>query len=302
MFRFERDQKIWDIAGVEIGGQPGSRPTVMIGSIFYEGCSVVKDDRKGKFDEELAVSLLEKEEELSRSTGNPRIIDVVGSTSESLIRYIEFIAEFTDSPFLIDGATSEVRIDAAKHVDETGLSERAIYNSIGVHCKEEELETLRDTEIDSAILLCYNMKNPKVEGRIESLGMMLNKIEGAGINKPLVDPGVLDVPDPGLVSKSIYQIKEIFGLPAGCGAHNAVDQWRQRVSMNSKTNIIAATVANVFPIIMGADFILYGPIEKAEDMYTACSIADAYVAYYMKINERLSPEATDHPLYKIFKT
>jgi len=287
---------------VKVGGQPGIRPTVMIGSIFYEGSPLVEDEKKGKFNKERARELLEKEEELSKSTGNPRMIDVVGSTSEALVRYIDFVAEETDSPFLIDGATVEVRVEATKHVGETGLAERAIYNSISLHCKEEEVEVIKDAGIESAILLCYNPKKPTVEGRLESLDVILKMVKEAEIKKPLVDPCILDLPDPGPVAKTVYRIKKSYGLPTGCGAHNAVDQWRRRKKMDSRTYAITTAVANVFPIMMGADYALYGPIEKAEDMYTACSLANAYVAYSMKVDEGMPPESRDHPLYRIFKT
>ena len=302
MFRFPIEQKVWDISGVKVGGQPGIRPAVMIGSIFYEGCPLVEDEKRGVFNREKAVELLVKEEELSESTGNPRMIDIVGSTSEALIKYIDFISEVTESPFLIDGATADVRIEAAEYAGEVGLADRAIYNSISLHCKEEEIEAIRNSGIESAILLCYNPTRPTVEGRLESLEMLLKIAEKAEIKKPLVDPCILDLPDPGMVAKTVYRVKDRYGLPSGCGAHNAVDQWRQRKKMDSRTYAIASAVASVFPLIMGADFVLYGPVENAVDMYTACSLANAYVAYSMKVDENLPPESREHPLYRIFRT
>lgn len=301
VFKFVRDQKTWDLYGVEIGGQPGARPTVMIGSIFYEGSSLVRDERKGKFDKKRARAVLEKEAVISQATGNPRITDIVGSTSEALIKYIDFVSEETDSPFSIDGATAEARIPATRHVGEVGLADRAVYNSISVKCKDEEIEAMKDAGVESAILLCYNPRRPTIDGRLESLKKVLEFAEKAGIKKPLVDPCILDLPDPGPVSKTIYRIKEDYGLPTGCGAHNAVDQWNKRRAMDSRSYALRAAVANVFPIIMGANFALYGPIEKAEDVYNACSLADAYVAYAMKAEEGMAPESMEHPLYKIFR-
>ncbi len=301
MFKFPMEQKTWNLHGVAIGGQPGVRPTVMIGSIFYDGCPLVKDERKGEFDRKMAREALEKEGEISHSTGNPRMTDIVGSTSEAMLKYVDFVAEETNSPFSIDGVTADVRIDAAKHVGEVGLADRAIYNSISVKCREEEIEAIKDAGIESAILLCYNPRSPTIGGRLESLEKILELAEEAEIKKPLVDPCILDLPDPGPVSKTIYRIKEKYGLPTGCGAHNAVDQWRKRKAMTPRAYALSAAVANVFPIMMGADFALYGPIEKAVDIYTACSLADAYVAYSMKADEGMGPGSKEHPLYKIFR-
>jgi tetrahydromethanopterin S-methyltransferase subunit H len=272
----------------------------MIGSIFYEGSPLVEDERKGKFDKKRAKKVLREEEEISHSTGNPRITDIVGSTSKAIVRYIDFIAEETNSPFSIDGVTADVRIDATRHVEEVGLADRAIYNSISINCEAREVDAIKDAGIDSAILLCYNPRSPTIEGRVESLDKTLKLAAEAGIRKPLVDPCILDLPDPGPVSKTVYRIKEDYGLPTGCGAHNAIDQWSKRKKMDSHAYALSAAIANVFPIILGADFALYGPVEKARDIYAACSLADAYIAYSMKA-EGIVPESKDHPLYRIFR-
>jgi len=58
MLKFEREQKVYRIAGVELGGQPGQRPTVMIGSIFFRGHRIVSDPHAGIFDRTKAAALL----------------------------------------------------------------------------------------------------------------------------------------------------------------------------------------------------------------------------------------------------
>ncbi|RLI28051.1 tetrahydromethanopterin S-methyltransferase subunit H, partial [Candidatus Bathyarchaeota archaeon] len=144
MFKFDKDQAIFEIAGVKVGGQPGQLPPVMIGSIFYKGHKVVLDETRGVFDKAKAERLLNKEEEVSEETGLPRIIDVVGHTAEALIRFVDFVADKTDSPFLVDGVTADVRIPVVKHIAEVGLSDRAIYNSIDINYRQEEIEAIRE--------------------------------------------------------------------------------------------------------------------------------------------------------------
>ncbi len=153
MFKFIKEQSIFDIAGVKIGGQPGQLPTVMIGSIFYHSDKIVKDEMEGNFDREKAEGLLKQEEEVSERTGNPRIIDIVGASSKALIRYIDFITDVTESPFLLDGTTMNVRIEALKHVADVGLAERAVYNSITPDAKPEEIIAIN---LNTIILSCNN--------------------------------------------------------------------------------------------------------------------------------------------------
>ncbi|MEM3613161.1 MAG: tetrahydromethanopterin S-methyltransferase subunit H [Candidatus Bathyarchaeia archaeon] len=301
MFKFEKEQKIFDIANVKIGGQPGQLPTVLIGSIFYHKHKIVKDERKGEFDKEKAEEALKKEEEISNRTGNPRIVDVCCSWPEAFEKFIEFVADHIDGPFTIDGATADVRIAGAKYVGEVGLSERVVYNSITPHVKEEEITAIRDAKIKSAVLLTLNTKNPTISGRLQVLDELLATAQKAGIEKFLVDTTVLDLPDPGPVSKAIYLVKEKYGLPAGAGTHNAVDRWKSRRKLDATEYMLATSVANVFPIIAGANFILYGPIENASQAYFYCGLADAYVAYAVSQEFGARPLTRDHPLYKIFK-
>ncbi len=301
MFKFEREQKIFDIANVKVGGQPGQLPTVLIGSVFYHKHKIVKDERKGEFDKEKAEEVLKKEEEISNKTGNPRIVDVCCSWPEAFEKFIDFVANHVDGPFAIDGATADVRIAGAKYVKDVGLSDRVVYNSITPHVKEEEITAIKEAKIKSAILLTLNTKNPTISGRLQVLEELLATAQRAGIEKFLVDTTVLDLPDPGPVSKAIYLVKERYGLPAGAGTHNAVDRWKSRRKLDATEYMLATSVANVFPVVAGANFILYGPIENASHAYFYCGLADAYVAYAVSQEFGTRPLTRDHPLYKIFK-
>jgi tetrahydromethanopterin S-methyltransferase subunit H len=301
MFKFEREQKIFNIAGVKVGGQPGQLPTVMIGSIFYHKHKILKDEKKGEFDKDKAEELVRKEEEISNKTGNPRIIDVCCSWPEAFEKLIDFVTNTIDGPFSIDGATAEVRIAGAKYVGELGLSERAVYNSISPHTKEEEISAIKDAKIKSAILLTLNTRNPTVSGRLQVLDELLAIAKKAGIENFLVDTTVLDLPDPGPVSKAIYLVKEKHGLPAGAGTHNAVDRWRERRKLDQTEYLVASSVADVLPIALGANFILYGPIESATNAYFYCALADAYVAYCAMQEFGTRPLIKEHPLFRIFR-
>ena len=53
MFRLEKEQKVFNLAGIKIGGQPGENPPLMIASMFHNKDRIL-GDRKGKFDREKA--------------------------------------------------------------------------------------------------------------------------------------------------------------------------------------------------------------------------------------------------------
>ena len=302
MFKFGTEQKIFDIAGLKVGGQPGQLPTVMIGSIFYHKDKIVTDPKTGTFEKDRAEEILKVEEEMSTKTGNPRMVDVCASWPEAFPREIEFVADTISGPFTIDGTTTEVRLAGAKYVCQVGLSDRVVYNSITPDIREDEVAAIREAKIKSALLLALNTTNPTIAGRLAVIDKLLEKARAAGIEKMLVDTTVLDLPDPGPAGKTAYLVKEKYGLPCGCGAHNAVDMWHRRKKLDPDAHLAASVVANVLPIIMGSSFMLYGPIQSASRMYVPIAVADAYIAYTMMQEYGCRPLTNTHPIFKIFRT
>jgi tetrahydromethanopterin S-methyltransferase subunit H len=51
--------------------------------------------------------------------------------------------------------------------------------------------------------------------------------------------------------------------------------------------------------MMGANFIIYGPIKNASWVYPACATINAMIAYYAR-TLGITPKTKNHPLYKIF--
>lgn len=298
---FKTEQKIFDIAGSKIGGQPGQLATVMVGSIFYHKDKTVIDPKTGVFDKKRAEEILRMEEEISAKTGNPRIVDVCASWPEAFPRQIEFVADTITGPFTIDGTTAEVKAAGARYVQEIGLSDRVVYNSLTPETKDEEIEAIKDAKIRSAVLLALNTLNPTIRGRLAVIEKLLEKAKSAGVEKILLDTTVLDLPDPGPAGKTVYLVKEKYGLPCGCGAHNAVDMWRKRKKLDPDVYLTASVVANVLPVIMGANFMLYGPIESAPRLYVPIAVADAYIAYTMMQEFNCRPLVNTHPLFRIFR-
>lgn len=304
MFIFSKDQKIFEIGSIKIGGQPGQNPPVLIGSIFFEGHKIVEDDKKGVFDTKIAETLINNQDEWSDETGMPAMLDVVAQYPEALINYIEFITSITDTPLLMDGATGQVRIPVCKRLKEVGLiSDRIIYNSIDSHSDEQEIEAIKDAGLKQSVLLAYGNRYiwPKdklklIAGEVEGMNL-LEKAEKAGVEKVLVDTAVLDPPSIGLSARAIYLIKEELGLPAGTAPCNSIYTWHKGKEFNAIKNSIISTCSMIHT--MGADFILYGSIKNAEIIFPALSIVEACIAYNNRREFKIRP-GENHPLMKIF--
>jgi tetrahydromethanopterin S-methyltransferase subunit H len=55
------------------------------------------------------------------------------------------------------------------------------------------------------------------------------------------------------------------------------------------------------PIVMGANFALYGPVKKAAELYPSIAFVDACIAYSMRQEFKIKPLTKDHPIFKIFR-
>ncbi|MBS7288211.1 MAG: tetrahydromethanopterin S-methyltransferase subunit H [Candidatus Freyarchaeota archaeon] len=291
------------MAGVRVGGQPGENPTVLVGTIFHEGDSAVKDPLKGVIDREKAEAALLRQDELSDSTGNPCMVDVVGRTGEALIKYLDFVSSVTDAPILVDSPSPEARLEACRHAVEVGLRERIVYNSITPDSGTREIEALKEIELKSAVLLAFSECEFSPEEKLNLLHgesePLLMKAEKAGVRNVLVDVSLLDVASMAYAAESIRAVKDALGLPSGCSPANALNTWHRinELAPQAKKTCLASLC--VFTRCFGADFILYGPVKLAEAVFPACAMADAILTYSLT-SEGYEPEDKNTPLYKIF--
>jgi tetrahydromethanopterin S-methyltransferase subunit H len=303
MKSFKAEQQSFEIGGVRIGGQPGTTPTVMIGSMFYRGQKIVTDDTQGRFDKDKAKDLIENQLAISEKTGLPGMIDLVVSFPEAAKSYIDFVSEAADIPLLIDSTSAESRIVAIKYAAEIGLTDRIVYNSLMPHYEQAELDTLHDLKVNHAVLLAFDDKLSTSAGRIDVIKndegtALYDKVQDAGISKLMVDTCVLDIPSLGMASLAIYELKEKYGLVCGCGAHNSVATWKGlKRKFGTGLKPLGNAVSGVISIMAGADFLLYGPIEEADTTFPMVAMADASLG---QLNfEKTGKFDIKHPLFRI---
>lgn len=153
---------------------------------------------------------------------------------EAIVKYLEFVGEVTDAPFMIDSTSAEAKVAGAKFVDETGLAERAIYNSINMSSEADELAAVAETDISASIVLGFNPMEAGVEGKIniwENGGSVLDKgllemAEECGITKPFMDVAITPLGQgAGPALRTSYAVKSKWGYPVGSGIHNVPSAW-----------------------------------------------------------------------------
>lgn len=305
MLRLKAPQQTVRIDKIEIGGQIGERPPVLMGSIFYSGHRIVQDAAEGVFDTAEAARLLGVEAELSGRYSIPHIIDVIAESQTAMAKYIDFVAANSDAPFLVDSTNPAVRLAGMRRAAELGSLDRAIYNSIDNHTTPEELEAIADIGCKSAVILAFSLDclfpNDRVgllKGDKEKPGL-LEIASRAGVENLLIDLGVLDLPSTSWTASAILAVKNELGLPAGCAPSNALYSWKRQRRIESPYFEACGAAVFGLPLCYGADFILYGPIGNAPWVFPSAAITSAMIAYGARVQGR-RPVSKEHPLYRLF--
>jgi tetrahydromethanopterin S-methyltransferase subunit H len=298
LFEYAVEQKTFEIGGVKVGGEPGITPTVMIGSIFYKGHGIVEDPKGGLFDEKRAETLVKRVEEQADLTGLPGMVDIVVENAVAAGRYLDFVAGVTEMPLVLDIPAEDIQVEVLQYASDSGLLDRAVLNSLTSHSGSSVYEKIKEVGCTSAILLLYSTGTLLSSDKSCLLDEILPRAKEAGVENILVDTSVIDIPSLGLASKAVHRIKDQYGFPAGCGAHNAISSWKRLKEKYRRSAVLSAVaVANSLPTALGADFVIYGPIDIADDIFPAVALVDAAYSQ-IQIEKRVRP-GRDHPRYRI---
>ncbi len=282
MLTFAKEQKIYKIDDIEVGGQPGERATLAVGSTFYEG--QFKDPKSSLEEvEELILSQQETADELAVQT----LVDVFIYEEDEIDWKVDFILEVVEGVVSFDVPESEVRIQLLEHLEQIGALDSILYNSINLGITDDELKTLESCTPKAAIILAYDPQDNSAQGR-------LNMVKGGSrlmpdgllavsnnIEHRLLDTAVTPFGEGASEAlRAVPVFKSEFGLPTGCAMHNAVESWSWLSKYRNKNEVMPMLDAavDVPPMLFGADFIYYGPIENAGKQLPVVAMIDRLIA------------------------
>ena len=300
-FKFNTTQKVYEIAKVKVGGQPGELPTFLIGSIFWLGQKMVSDANKGIFDAAVAEQIINTMQTQSDITGVPFGFDIVGTTELAFEKYIDFVSKHSDAPLMLDAMSPKTRMAAATMAKKMGLSDRCFYNSVYKGVTDAELAVLKDSGIKMSIVLADDPKDTTLEGKMKVIVEALALAEKGGITKPLVDTAIpAFAPDMGTAVRTIPIMKEKYGHPTGLGSGNVVTTmgW-VKANFAKEFRPGCRTATNAIMQTAGANWLMIGPAEQAEWVFPAVAVTDTYIASAAgDLGTR--PLEETHPIYKAF--
>ncbi|UCF57901.1 MAG: tetrahydromethanopterin S-methyltransferase subunit H [Deltaproteobacteria bacterium] len=306
MFLLSKEQEICRIGGVEVGGQPGQLPTVVVASIFQKGDRVFEGaKRKEGFNEKRARELLENQDKISKETGVRGMADIVANTGKEFERYIDFVLSVSHMPFCIDAWVMKPKLAGAQYCAEKGLLDRMFYNSLTVWEKdlETEIREISDMGVKHVLLVAFDQEDQMPTGRITGTQKLLDAIDkvGAKFESILVDTSVMNAPATAFCSLANRLIKEKWGFPCGSAPSNGSYMWKAaRELWGFKGWSGADAVLEGLAAVLYHDMVFSGPMAGGDRIFPAVAMAEAYLATAVFSETGKLPEKEDHPIYKLF--
>jgi tetrahydromethanopterin S-methyltransferase subunit H len=301
MFRFSKEQKIFSIDNIKVGGQPGENPTVLIASMFHNKDRIL-ENRKGRFDRQKAKELIKRQEELSTSTGIPSMVAMVANSAEEAERYIDFFLETTGMPFGIDMWIAEKRAKATEYVAKLGVQNKFLYNSITPWDKDikGQVNRLKDLGIKHVVIQAFDDKDQTPMGRLKSLENILS--QGAdSFDTIIVDTSVMNLPSTSFSLVANRIIKEKTGLPCGGAYSNGTHMWKASKDIWGLDGFKAMdAVAQAMSSALWSDFNFYGPIVTASRIFPAVATALILLSTLVYDETKSIPQNRDLPIRKYF--
>ena len=97
-------------------------PPVLIGTMFYQGQTLVERDDPTKFNIEKAKKRILKQNSLAEQYKIPTLLEISAVTPDAMIKYLEFYLDHFEPPFVL-GGTLEARTAGLEYLLERGIDD-----------------------------------------------------------------------------------------------------------------------------------------------------------------------------------
>lgn len=301
MLKYDLEQKVADIGGIKVGGQPGQNAPLLVANMFQKGDSLLESRKERKFNKKEAQERIREIEQLSQETGMPGMVALVANSIDEIKAYIDFFISVTDLPFAIDIWVQKTRVAAARYAAELGLQDRLLYNSITPWDEDiaSQVAEIRELGIKHVVVQAFDVEDKGPNGRVKSLRKMLPLLEAGNFESILVDTAVMNLPFTAFSLAANRLIKQEFGLPVGCAPCNGTYMWRKSAGEKGKSMFLAVDAAIEAVASMESDFIFYGPATGTRRVFAAVAATTSLQASLAYADGMPLP-SEPHPLNLLF--
>jgi len=271
-----------------------SIPPILIGTMFYQGQTLVDRKNELQFDVSKARKRIDAQKSLASQYKLSDLVEISATTPEAMVKYLDFYLDLYDPPFVL-GGSFEARIAGVEHLNERGIKpEDYIYNSISNLKNTKETELIKKYKIKSAVVLILGPTNMRSTQRYAYVTKNnqpgnTNIIEGLkkiGVEKIWIDGGVIDIESFSHILETQQVMSRSLKLPVGTAPTLFLFKYSSP-RLNKKFHTKARKASVMFIASWYSNFIFYGAIEDARECFASVYQAIELKKVMKKENIRL---------------
>jgi len=261
---------------VKLGYGNFTLPPILIGTMFYQGQTLVDRKNEENFDEEKAVKRISTQKALAKKYKIPDLIEISAVTPKAMVKYLDFYFDKFEPPFVL-GGTFEARVTGLEWLSENGIKPNEfIYNAVSNLKNKKEIELLQKNKITSAVVLILastNMTSTQRYSYITENNQLgnTNIIDGLkkiGIEKIWVDGGVIDIESLAHILETQQIVSSALKLPVGTAPTLFLFKYSSP-RLNKKYDTKARKASVMAIASWFSNFLFYGAIEDARECFAS---------------------------------
>jgi len=249
---------------------------ILIGTMFYQGQTLV--DRKNglQFDESKARKRIDAQKSLASQYKLSDLVEISATTPDAMVKYLDFYLDFYEPPFVL-GGSFEARIAGVEHLVERGIKpEDYIYNSISNLKNTKETELIKKYKIKSVVVLILGSTNMRSSQRYAYITEnnqpgntnIIKGLKKIGVEKIWIDGGVIDIESFSHILETQQIVSSALKLPVGTAPTLFLFRYSSP-RLNKKFHTKARKASVMFIASWYSNFIFYGAIEDARECFAS---------------------------------
>jgi tetrahydromethanopterin S-methyltransferase subunit H len=270
------NDNFWNYGNIKLGINGFDLPPVLIGTIFYQGESLLDRNNDEIFNEEKAKKRIVNQKALAEKYKLPNLIEISGNTPKAMVKYLEFYLDNFEPPFVL-GGTFDARVAGIEYLNERGFRpEDYIYNTISNLKNKKELELIEKNKINSVVILILGSENMTSTQRYSYLTeknqpnntSIIDGLKKKGVERILIDGGVITLESLAHILETQQLVSTSLQLPVGTAPNLFLFKYSSpRLNIKFHTRYRRASI--MFIASWFSNFIFYGPIEDAKECFSS---------------------------------
>ncbi len=258
-------------------------PPILIGTIFYQGQTLIERGNSAKFDREKAKKRINAQKALSEQYKLPSLIEISAYEPNSMIEYLKFYLGNFNPPFVLGGAF-EARMAGIQYLHDQGIEPNDyIYNSISNLKNPKEVNAIQNFKIKNIVILILGSANMSSTQRFAYITdksqpnnqSLISGLKERGVQRILIDGGVIDLESLAHILETQQIISKSLKVPVGTAPSLFLFKYSSpRLNARFHTRYRRASIMSIASLF--SNFLFYGAIEDAKECFASVYQARAF--------------------------